>query len=466
MNSHAPHAPRFDAGLIARYDVTGPRYTSYPTVPQFHGGFGETELRAAARASNDDPIPRDLSLYVHVPFCFSPCFYCGCTRIITRDRGRAEQYLAHLYQEIERTAPLFDRDRQVVQLHLGGGTPNFLETAQLRELVTALDAQFTLDWAPEREFGIELDPRSADAGSVRALADMGFNRLSVGIQDFDPAVQAAVNRIQSVEDTAALLEAARAAGFRSLSVDLIYGLPRQTPESFARTLDTVIALAPDRIAAYSYAHLPGLFKAQRQIELGELPDAAAKLALLGLTVERLGAAGYVYIGMDHFARPLDELARAQRAGTLQRNFQGYSTHADCDIVGLGMSAISRIGNSYHQNAKDIIGYYAALDAGRLPVARGIELGGDDRIRGAAIQALLCQGELDTRAFAARHGIEFRTYFADTLARLKGFEADGLVAWRDGVLHITAPGRLLARPIAMQFDAYLGARQAVRYSRAI
>lgn len=466
MNTHAPQAPRFDAELIRRYDVSGPRYTSYPTAPQFHAGFGEAELRAEARASNEDPIPRDLSLYVHVPFCLSPCFYCGCTRVITRDRAQGEHYLARLYREIEQTALLFDRDREVVQLHFGGGTPNFLDAQQMQDLLQVLGRHFNLSNAASREFGIEMDPRSVDAEYVRALAGLGFNRLSVGIQDFDPAVQVAVNRVQSVADTATLLEAARGAGFRSLSVDLIYGLPLQTPQTFARTLEQVIALAPDRIAAYSYAHLPQLFKAQRRIEAGDLPDAATKLALLGLTVDTLTAAGYVYIGMDHFARPLDELARAQRAGTLQRNFQGYSTHAECDIIGLGMSSISRVGDAYYQNAKGIVGYYAALDAGRLPVARGLTLNADDRLRRALINALMCQGELDIDDFAARHAIDFRSYFADALHALQAFEADGLVQWQGAHLCITARGRLLTRQVAMLFDAYLDAARSTRYSRAI
>lgn len=466
MNAHALRAPRFDAELIARHDVSGPRYTSYPTVPQFRESFGEAELRAEARASNEDPIPRDLSLYVHVPFCFSPCFYCGCTRIITRDRVKAEQYLSHLYREIERIAPLFDHDREVVQLHLGGGTPNFLDAGQLRELVDILGRHFRLSRDGDREFGIELDPRSADPDYVRVLAGLGFNRLSVGIQDFDPAVQTAVNRIQSYADTAALLEAARSSGFRSVSVDLIYGLPRQTPESFAHTLDQVVALAPDRIAAYSYAHLPQLFKPQRQIETGDLPDPATKLALLGLTVDKLTQAGYVYIGMDHFARPTDELARAQRAGTLQRNFQGYSTHAECDIIGLGMSSISRVGNAYYQNAKDLLGYYAAIEAGGLPVIRGLTLSEDDRIRRALINELMCQGEVDMQVFGKRHGIDFDTYFVEAMQRMRALAADGLVMIEGAVLRITARGRLLTRQVAMPFDAYLREAQVVRYSRAI
>ncbi len=466
MDAYTPQIPRFDAALIARHDIAGPRYTSYPTAPQFHEGFGEAQMRAAVRASNDDPIPRDLSLYVHIPYCFSPCFYCGCTRIISHDRSKADAYLEDLAREVELTAPLFDRDRRVVQLHLGGGTPNFLDAGQMDALLALLRRHFTLSDAQSREFGIELDPRSADAAYVRALADLGFNRLSVGIQDFDPDVQQAVNRHQGIAETAALLDAARTAGFRSSSVDLIYGLPRQTPQSFARTLDAVIALAPDRIAAYSYAHLPQLFKAQRQIETAELPDATGKLALLGLTVDRLTAAGYVYIGMDHFARPDDELARAQRAGTLQRNFQGYSTHAQCDILGLGVSSISRIGNTYHQNARDLPAYRAALDAGRLPVLRGIELSDDDRIRRAAINALMCQGELDTAAFGNRHGINFAQYFATALPRLHALQDDGLIEWQGTLLRISARGRLLTRQVAMVFDAYLAAAQPARYSRAI
>ena len=302
----------FDPALIARHDISGPRYTSYPTAPQFHAGFGETQLRDYARVSNDDPIPQPLSLYVHVPFCMSPCFYCGCTRIITRERGKAGVYLDHLYREIEFVAPLFDRDRPLVQLHFGGGTPNFLDVAQMGELLDSLARHFSFSRNAEREFGIELDPRWCDADYVRALAPLGFNRVSVGIQDFDPAVQAAVNRIQSVAQTRAVLDAARASGFRSTSVDLIYGLPRQTLKNFSNTLDQVIDLAPDRIATYAYAHLPERFKAQRQIVARDLPDAVARLALLELTVGKLTAAGYRYIGMDHFALPGDDLARAGR----------------------------------------------------------------------------------------------------------------------------------------------------------
>jgi oxygen-independent coproporphyrinogen-3 oxidase len=459
--------PEFDPALIARYDVAGPRYTSYPTAPQFRAEFDETSLRAVIRASNEEPIPRPLSLYVHVPFCMSPCFYCGCNRVITRDMAQADRYLERLYREVELIAPLFDRDRPVRQLHFGGGTPNFLDAPRMRELMESLARHFSFSHESTREYGIEIDPRFADAPYVQNLGELGFNRMSVGIQDFDPRVQEAVNRIQSVEQTRAVIDAARVASFRSVSVDLIYGLPLQSLEGFSRTLDQVVALAPDRVAVYGYAHLPEMFKAQRQIEAAELPDAALRLALFACALERLSAAGYVYIGMDHFARVDDELAQAQRAGTLQRNFQGYSTHGECDIVGLGVSAIGRIGDSYSQNARDLIGYYAALDAGRLPVVRGLELDEDDLIRRELIGELMCHGMLDKQGFGARHRLVFDEYFVRERERLAPLCADGLVQEDANVLRVTSRGRLLLRIIAMCFDAYLGdVAQAPRYSRVI
>ena len=310
MGTH--HA--IDPDLLRRYDRPGPRYTSYPTAPQFSSAFGEGELREAAQASNGDPIPRRLSLYVHVPFCQSPCFYCGCNRVITRDHGRSEGYLARLYREIDLASQLFDRDREVIQLHFGGGTPNFLTPAQLREVVECLRSHFHFSDDASRDISIELDPRFVTPADVAELGRIGFNRASLGVQDFDAAVQQAVNRIQSVEETLAIIDACRANGFKSVNVDLIYGLPKQTAEGFARTLDTVVAARPDRIAVYSYAHLPNLFKAQRQIEAADLPSPDAKLGLLQLAIDKLDAAGYQYIGMDHFALPDDELAQAQARG--------------------------------------------------------------------------------------------------------------------------------------------------------
>ncbi|MBP1473218.1 oxygen-independent coproporphyrinogen III oxidase [Frateuria sp. MAH-13] len=465
--NHAIAAPAFDPALIARYDTAGPRYTSYPTAPQFHTRFGEAALREAIRQSNEEPIPRPLSLYVHVPFCMSPCFYCGCNRVITREIAKADRYLERLYREVELTAPLFDRDRPVRQLHFGGGTPNFLDLPRMRELMESLARHFSFSSERSREFGIEIDPRFADGGYMRGLGEMGFNRLSVGIQDFDPAVQQAVNRIQSVEQTREVIEVARASGFVSASVDLIYGLPKQNLDGFDRTLTEVIALEPDRVAVYGYAHLPDLFKAQKHIDADDLPDPATRLALFGRALERLSAAGYVYVGMDHFARYDDELARAQREGSLQRNFQGYSTHGDCDIVGLGVSAIGRVGDTYSQNARDLTGYYAALDAGRLPIARGLQLDEDDVIRRALIGELMCHGEVDMRLFGARHRLLFDEYFAAELARLRVLADDGLVTLEGCMIRVTARGRLLLRSIAMCFDAYLHAEEAPRrFSRTI
>ena len=459
--------PEFNAALIARYDVPGPRYTSYPTAPHFTGEFDETALRAVIRASNEEPIPRPLSLYVHVPFCMSPCFYCGCNRIITRDTGQAERYLERLYREIELVAPQFDRDRPVRQLHFGGGTPNFLDATQMGELLESLARHFSFSCAADREYGIEIDPRFADGAYIRALGELGFNRISVGIQDFDPVVQKAVNRIQSFEQTQEVLDAASTSGFRSASVDLIYGLPFQTVEAFSHTLDQVVTLNPDRVAVYGYAHLPEMFKAQRQIDAADLPDAATRLALFGCAVAQLSAAGYVYVGMDHFAKAGDELVQAQRAGTLQRNFQGYSTHGDCDIVGLGVSAIGRVGDSYSQNARDLIGYYAALDAGRLPVVRGLELDEDDLIRRDLIGELMCHGVVDKRQFGARHRLLFDEYFVRGRQRLVPLIADGLVLEDAREIRVTSRGRLLLRIIAMCFDAYLDdAAPAARYSRVI
>ncbi|RZA20230.1 MAG: oxygen-independent coproporphyrinogen III oxidase [Lysobacteraceae bacterium] len=464
-----PQTITFNADLLRRYDRPGPRYTSYPTAPQFHAGFGEAQLRAVATASNGDPIPRRLSLYVHVPFCASPCFYCGCNRIITRDKARGEAYLARLYREIALTAELFDRDREVIQLHFGGGTPNFLSPGQLHEVVDTLRGHFRFSDAADRDISIELDPRFVDADDIAALAAVGFNRASFGVQDFDPAVQAAVNRIQSVEQTRAVVDACRAHGFRSVNVDLIYGLPNQSPEGFARTLDTVADMRPDRVAVYGYAHMPHLFKPQKQLDASLLPSSETRLALLQLAIEKLTAAGYLYIGMDHFALPDDELALAQARGSLHRNFMGYTTHADSDLVGLGVSAISHIGDSFSQNPRDLPSWQAALDEGRLPVFRGMRLDPDDVLRADLIQQLMCAGEIPMAALERRHGIDFADYFADALERLAPLVEDGLVRIDAQRIVATSRGRLLLRNIAMCFDRYLDQPATVatpRFSRAI
>jgi oxygen-independent coproporphyrinogen-3 oxidase len=449
-------ALQFDAATLRRYDRPGPRYTSYPTAPQFGPQFTEAMLREHVQRSNGWPMPRRLSLYVHVPFCFSPCFYCGCNRIITRDLSRARPYLERLQREIAMLGPLFERHREVVQVHLGGGTPNFLRPADIGALLDSAGRHFRLSTSAERDFSIELDPRHVQDGDIACYARLGFNRASLGVQDFDPEVQRAVNRVQSVDETLRVIDACRAEGFRSVNVDLIYGLPKQTIEGFARTLDTVLASRPDRLAVYSYAHLPMMFKAQRQIDDGDLPGNEAKLGLLALAVEKLSAAGYCYIGMDHFALPDDDLARAQEHGTLQRNFMGYTTHADCDLVGFGMSAISHIGDSFSQSARDLPGWQAAIDCGRLPVWRGIELQFDDLLRGEVIQQLMCQGRVDMPGIEARFAIDFPSYFAAALAQLRPLAADGLLTLTARSITATPRGRLLLRVIAMCFDRYLDA----------
>ena len=454
----------FDPALIRRYDCSGPRYTSYPTAVQFHEGFGEAAYRAQVARSNESGRP--LSLYLHIPFCDTVCFYCACNKVITRNRGRSSEYLRWLHREIAMQGDLFDHSRPVTQLHWGGGTPTFISPDEIAELMAMTAEHFSLLDDDSAEYSIEVDPRSVDAKAVSRLRSIGFNRLSVGVQDFDPAVQRAVNRIQPRETTLETLQAARETGFRSISVDLIYGLPRQTLGSFTRTLDEVIELAPDRLSVFNYAHLPHMFKSQRRIDVAELPRPELKLAILGRVIEHLGAAGYQYIGMDHFARPQDELAKAQRDGTLYRNFQGYSAHADCDLVAMGATSIGVVGSSYSQNRRDLETYAAEIVLGRLPVFRGVELSGDDQLRRSVITDLICNLRLDKSAVAASHGIEFDSYFAPELEALRGMEVDGLVALADDHLEVLPPGRLLIRNICMIFDAYLKATETHRYSKVI
>lgn len=447
----------FDADLLRRYDTPGPRYTSYPAAPQFREDYGEAALKQQVARSNGDVIPRALSLYLHIPYCTSPCFYCGCNRLITRDAQKGEIYLQRLQREIALVAPLFDRDREVVQLHLGGGTPNFLSPLQLGCLLQSLREHFRFSARRERDFSIELDPRFVTPAQVAELAALGFNRASLGVQDFDPAVQQAVNRVQSVAQTVAVIDACCEHGMGSVNVDLIYGLPRQTQEGFGRTLDTVIAAAPQRLAVYSYAHLPQLFRAQQQIAAVDLPSPEQKLALLQLAIEKLGAAGYQYFGMDHFALPLDELARAQVKGSLQRNFMGYTTHAQTDLIGFGVSAISRVADGFWQNARDIRAWESAVDAGRLPLWRGLDLTTDDLIREDAIQQMMCLGRIDCRLLERRHGIVFFDYFDAALKQLLPLQHDGLVHCGHDAIVATARGRLLLRVIARCFDAYATAQ---------
>ena len=445
---------RFDADLIRRYDVTGPRYTSYPTSVHFHEGFDSQHYRAHVAMSNDELIPAPLSLYVHLPFCHSLCYYCGCNKKVTKNASHGIAYLGRLSQEIALQADLFDSDREVVQLHLGGGTPTYFDDRQLEQLMQSLRGGFPLDASDQREFSIEIDPRTVDLGRLQFLAGLGFNRISLGVQDTDSAVQQAVNRIQDPHSTLQMVEAARQLGYRSVSIDLIYGLPKQTPESFADTLGRVIQARPDRLAVYNYAHLPHIFRSQRMIREEDLPSAETRLELMGLTIERLTAAGYIYIGMDHFALPEDELSQAQQAGHLHRNFQGYSTRAECDLIGLGVSAIGKVGDCYAQNHKDIATWSAALDAGRIPIWRGLSLSPEDLPRQSLIDSIMCQGQLDFTDYGNRYNLDFNDYFAKEIHQLELLAADGLIELDEDGLRVTPGGRLLLRHVAMVFDQYL------------
>jgi oxygen-independent coproporphyrinogen-3 oxidase len=458
---------RFDSELIKRYDLAGPRYTSYPTALQFHEGFDAETYRRYVAVSNDELIPAPLSLYVHLPFCRSLCYYCGCTKKITRHDEHGIAYLEQLHREIHMQGRLFDRDRQVTQLHYGGGTPTFFDDTQLKRLMAELKDAFNFDESDEREFSIEVDPRTVGTERLAALADLGFNRISLGVQDLDPEVQQAVNRVQDPATTLAMVAAARNLGYNSVSIDLIYGLPLQTPDRFARTLDAVVEVRPDRLAVYNYAHMPHIFRAQRLIREEDLPSPEIKLELMKLTIDRLTRAGYVYIGMDHFALPGDELSQALEAGTLQRNFQGYSTRSECDLIGLGVSAIGRIGDCYAQNIKEIQRWKATVARDELPIWRGIRLTAEDRLRRGVIEAIMCGGLVKFERFERAFDIDFSEYFAAELERLQRFAADGLIELDEDRIEATPAGRLLLRAIAMVFDAYLQPASATpRYSRVI
>lgn len=463
------HHPRldvcFDAELIKRYGGRGPRYTSYPTALQFSEAFTSADYQHHAALSNEGSPP--LSLYVHIPFCESLCYYCGCNKVVTRNKGRIKQYLHYLHREIEMQAELFGDDRVVEQLHFGGGTPTYLDDHQLRELMAKIRQHFNLATGEEREFSIEVDPRTVNDCTISLLAEEGFNRISLGIQDFDPAVQIAVNRLQTADDVTGIVQEAREYGFKSISFDLIYGLPHQTVASFNRTLDSAVAMRPERLAIYNYAHLPERFKGQRMIMDDDLPSPTTKLRILHHTIDRLSAADYCYIGMDHFAVASDDLVQAQRNGTLQRNFQGYSTHGDCDLIALGASAISHIGNTFAQNATSTSDYENSIGTKQLAIRRGIEVDDDDQMRALIIQELMCNDRFDIRQFERDHSVNFNDYFADELSRLEALHADELIVLEPNTIQITPKGRLLLRSIAMVFDRHLAAvSDDGRFSRAI
>ena len=458
---------RFDVDLVRRYDKSGPRYTSYPTAVQFHAGFDEKPYKAWAEHTNGEPIPRPLSLYFHLPFCDTVCFYCACNKVVTKDRTRAVSYLDHLHREIAMQGRLFDGDRVVDQLHWGGGTPTFISHEQMRELMQVTRQHFTLRDDDQGEYSIEIDPREVRRDTISLLREIGFNRMSLGIQDFDPTVQKAVNRIQSYEETMAAMNGAREEGFKSISVDLIYGLPFQSTQSFDETLKTIIEASPDRVSLFNYAHLPEMFKPQRRINEADLPSPGEKLEILKLSITRLTDAGYIFIGMDHFAKPDDELAVAQRNRTLYRNFQGYSTHSNCDLIGMGITAIGMVGDTYSQNVKTLDEYYARLDHGHLPILRGIELDADDRLRRQVITSLICHFELVFAEVEREYGVDFGAYFAEELKDLKPMEADGLITVDARGICVTPAGKLLIRNVCMVFDRYL--REAAggqRFSKVI
>jgi oxygen-independent coproporphyrinogen-3 oxidase len=458
---------KFDTTLIKRYDIAGPRYTSYPTAVQFMEGFDAEAYLRYTTASNNELIPKPLSLYVHLPFCHSLCYYCGCMKKVTRHTDQATHYLGLLEKEIAMQGRLFDHDREVVQLHFGGGTPTYHDDAQLSELMATLGSHFSLSTDESREFSIEVDPRTVGNERLAHLAAIGFNRISLGVQDIDPKVQQAVNRIQDSQATLDMVAESRRLGFNSVSIDLIYGLPLQTVDSFARTIDTVVEARPDRLAVYNYAHLPHIFRGQRMIDAKDIPSPETKLQLMELTIDKLTAHGYVYIGMDHFALPGDELTVAQREGGLQRNFQGYSTRRECDLVGLGVSAIGKVGDCYAQNLKDIPSYQAVVAEGRLPIWRGLSLTTEDRLRRSVIESIMCHGEVQFDRFEANFAIDFHDHFALELSHLRQLETDGLLTMGDDEFRVTPEGRLLVRAIAMIFDEYLQAPQIEpKFSRVI
>lgn len=458
---------QWDEALIHRYNLSGPRYTSYPTAPQFQPHFNLQHWRQALAVGNRQRKP--LSLYVHIPFCSTICFYCGCNKIITANRKRTEPYLAALKKEISLQAAEVDRSRSVHQLHWGGGTPTYLDDGQMTQLMAHIRAEFPLRSGEHGDFSLEIHPQSVTPARLDHLRALGFNRLSFGVQDFDKDVQTAVNRFNDEAEVAELVTASRSLGFRSLNLDLIYGLPKQSTATFAKTLDAVIRLRPDRLSLFNYAHMPHLFKSQRQINANELPEPQEKLRILHSSIQQLQDAGYVYIGMDHFALPEDELTTAQRNGTLQRNFQGYSTNGECDLLAFGVSSISALDGLFVQNHKDIEAYQQALEANHLAFDKGLCLTPDDLLRRQVINQLICHFELYFAEMESRYDVRFPEYFAAELEALKPLAKDGLLEIDEAGIRVSNIGRLLIRSICMVFDAYLKSSEqnsSLRYSRII
>ncbi len=457
--------PGVSTETLKKYDVSGPRYTSYPTADRFVEAFTQDAYMLALEQRRAIAATQPLSIYVHIPFCESLCFFCACNKIITKHHERSAEYLRYLNREIDLHIEHLGAGQTISQLHLGGGSPTFFSDEELAELMSMLKRNFV--FAPGGEYSIEVDPRTVNEQRLKHLADLGFNRLSFGVQDFDPEVQKAVHRIQPAEQVFALVEAARRYQFESVNVDLIYGLPMQTPESFKRTLAQVVELRPNRIALYGYAHLPERFKPQRRISEYELPAAADKITMLGSALKAFIDAGYVYVGMDHFALPDDDLAIAKRQGRLHRNFQGYSTQPDCDLISLGVSAIGRVGATYSQNAKTIEEYYDHLNHGRFPVVRGLALSRDDIVRRAVIMAIMCQGALEYEAIELAYMLDFKSYFADEMAALKALEKTDMLVLEEDGLQVTDTGWFFVRAVAMVFDKHLQTdRNRARFSKIL
>ena len=454
----------FNNDLIKKYDKSGPRYTSYPTAIQFTEEFGEEDYYQQVKLSNERNTP--LSLYFHIPFCDTICYYCGCNKIVTKNRNHAQPYLDAVYKELALQGSLFNATRIVNQLHWGGGTPTFISHDQMTELMQQTRKHFTLLDDDSGEYSIELDPREVTTASVNLLRKLGFNRISLGVQDFNPKVQQAVNRIQSFKETRDVILAARKNEFHSISLDLIYGLPFQTVTSFNETVDKVLELEPDRLSVFNYAHLPEMFKTQRQINSADLPSAEDKLAILQQVTNKLIDAGYEYIGMDHFAKPTDELAIAQKERKLYRNFQGYSTNSDCDLVALGITSIGKVADSYSQNIKTIKEYTEVVNSGKLPIYRGVALTQDDVLRREVINQLICHFELNFKNIEAEFDINFSDYFVDELKQIKDMQTDSLLELSSERILVLPEGKLLIRNICMVFDIYLKKNKEQRFSKTI
>ncbi len=450
----------FDIDLINKYNRSGPRYTSYPTA----NNFSELSLEEYKRQSVMSNQRRTtISLYCHIPFCDTVCYYCGCNKVVTKDKSRAEPYIEALFKEIDMQSSLFDKDRLVEQMHFGGGTPTFLSGEQIIRISNKL--QQTFNFSAEGEYSIEIDPRGIDESLIESLAIARFNRISLGVQDFDLEVQKAINRVQSFEQTKAVIGMSRENGFKSISIDLIYGLPRQSKDTFKETLKSVKELLPDRISLFNYAHLPQLFKPQRRIDIEELPSPSEKLDIFQHSLEYLIEIGYTYIGMDHFALPDDPLAIAQSKGNLYRNFQGYSTHSECDIIGLGLSSIGQVADSFSQNEKNLDKYYQAIESGQLPIVKGLIINQDDKIRRDLIMELICHFEVNISSLEKRYSIKFANYFASSLEKLSEMQNDGLVEMKNDTLKVLDKGRILVRNICMIFDNYLESSDA-KFSKTI